>query len=173
MSLGTLLFASIALIVMVGFAGLLAGGGFRGAMRALLGLMVLVFGAATLASLYAGFALASQGGGMLVFLAIPAGLVTCFAAIFFSTLGDAAGLERMSPREREAYADTQFDAMRESLTASIAEKRKQLGRFWLSPSRRRSLEASLAVEESLLRDSSRLETDYRNAQAASPAGDRR
>lgn len=160
-SLGALLFASIALIVIVGFAGLLGGGGFRGVMRALLGLMVLAFGAATVASVYAGFSLASKGGGMLVFLAIPAGLVTCFAAIFFSTVGDASRMERMSPREREAYADTQFDAVRDSLTASIARKRKQLGRFWLSPSRRRALEAGLAAEEALLRDTTQLEASYR------------
>lgn len=171
MTVSTIIFGTIALAAVLGFMGMLGGSGLRGVARALLGLMVLAFGALTLACLYGSVALSDRGGAVLIFLALPAGLLTWIAMVFFSSVGDTGRFARMTPGEQRAYADTQFDAVRDSLEQSIAHKRKRLQGFWLRGAKRRSLQASLAAEESLLRETAMLERRYRESQGGSSNDD--
>lgn len=168
MTLATVVFATLALTAALGFSGILGGSGLRGVARALLGLMVLVLGGLTLACLYGAVALADRGGAVLFFIAVPAGLLTWIALAFFSSTGDATRFARMSRGEQQAYADTQFNAVRDSLEQSIARKRQRLQSFWLWGTKRRALQASLAAEESLLRGTAMLERSYRESQEGAP-----
>ncbi len=105
---------------------------------------------ATLGLLYGSFALSREGGGVLLFLAIPAGVVAWIAGnMFFASV------------EHESYYDNTvdgkiqhniglLDAGEAQLRESIARKSAERGGFWLSAKRRARLDQDIAHEQWLL-----------------------
>ena len=148
--MGTLTIIGVAAALLLGALGIYRKSAVRKVARLVLGIFFALAALATLGLLYGSFALSREGGGVLLFLAIPAGVVAWIAGnMFFASV------------EHESYYDNTvdgkiqhniglLDAGEAQLRESIVRKSAERGGFWLSAKRRARLDQDIAHEQWLL-----------------------
>ncbi len=113
--------------------------GVRVASRVLSFVGLVCFGVIALACLYGMFALGSRGGGVLLFLAVPAGLI---ALLFGYALVSSLGTEAFAALpQREQLEETRTGIKEEivQLELRIAEMEARRRRFWIRAETREEL----------------------------------
>lgn len=141
---------------MIGGLGYSRSSTLRKASRAVSLTLFLVFGAGAAVTLYGSFALSGNGGGTLIFLALPLAFV---AWLFFDSFS--------SSMSRESYFDLGVDAKishNQSLLDSqinhhertIEEHSRALESFWLTPGKRRRLREEVSHAQLMIRGLTKL-----------------
>lgn len=144
----------VAVLVVVALLALVAGSGplrqLRSVARGIAALGTLVFGGIALAALYGAIVLSGKGGGALLFLAIPAGII---AALFLYAFTSSRGTEKFEALPPAARLQKTHEGMAEEiarLEASIAAARQKLDGGLLTPGARKRLQHQIQRESDLL-----------------------
>jgi hypothetical protein len=141
-------FAAIALLL-----GLLAShrkASVRSTGRFFLGFLFALSLAATLAILYGAFALASKGGGVLTFFAVPSGIVAWITGyMYFGTRKDEQYFD-LSTEEKIRHNLAQHGETVANLRASIAKKTAARNKLFVSHGQRDRLRREIEREQELL-----------------------
>ncbi|MCL4777166.1 MAG: hypothetical protein KJ054_06625 [Gammaproteobacteria bacterium] len=133
----------VLLIVFIALGAVVLGShrfrGLRVASRVLSVVGFLFFGLISLACVYGMFALGDKGAGVLLFIAVPSGVI---AALFFFALKSSWGTEafaRLPPGEQLEQTRSGVDADIVRLEREIAAATAKLDRFWVPSSTRERL----------------------------------
>lgn len=144
----TLLGALAALLL--GATGLYRKSAVRSTARFVLAVFFFLFALATAALLYASFALADRGGGVMFFFALPLGIVAWIMGYsLFSSLQHESYYDKTTD-EKIAHNQASLDQTEAALRASIARMTDERGKFWTSSKRRAELADSIAREREIL-----------------------
>jgi hypothetical protein len=153
----------IAVLGVLGMLGVFGRGIFGTLARIVLLIVTLAFAALTVFCLYAMVAGDGRGAGVLIFLAIPAGVITLIAFNMLMGSIDASRYHDLSPIGQHQFANESMDAARSTFADLVAEKESQLGKWWLMPARRRRLERERDEANNMLRTMDLMEKRYRDA----------
>ena len=148
--MGTLTIIGVAVAILLGALGIYRKSAVRKVARFVLGIFFALAALATLGLLYGSFALTREGGGVLLFLAIPAGIVAWVAGSMFFASVEQESYYAKTVDEKIGHNIAQLDAGEAQLRESIARKTAERGRFWLSAKRRERLDRDIAHEQWLL-----------------------
>lgn len=162
------------LLVLIALGLVVLGSGrFRGirlASRLLSFVGLVFFGLVTLASLYGMFALGDKGGGALLFIAVPAGIITglfCFA--FTSSLGTEAFVALpLQEQLEQTRAGVDEEILR--LERRLAEAEAKCHRFWIASTTRERLRSEIERDRLLLDRLRTLQAAIRDPAPASVPG---
>jgi Zn-dependent protease with chaperone function len=142
--MGTAILVTMTAALLLGALGFSSIGALRGLARALLFLGVLVFGGLAALALYGSIALASKGAGVLLFFAIPLGLVALLCFVFLLDSLKRESYFALPPGEQRAQTVADIERSQQQFAAVIETNRAKLARFWVMPKTRRQLEDDLA-----------------------------
>ena len=164
----------VMLLVLIALGLVVLGSGrFRGirlASRLLSFVGLVFFGLVTLASLYGMFALGDKGGGALLFIAVPAGIITglfCFA--FTSSLGTEAFVALpLQEQLEQTRAGVDEEILR--LERRLAEAEAKCHRFWIASTTRERLRSEIERDRLLLDRLRTLQAAIRDPAPASVPG---
>lgn len=135
-------------LVLIALALLVLGSGRSRALRRLSRAVSFVgfvfFGLVAAACLYGMVALAAKGGGALLFLAVPSGIVAWLFFAGFTASRETEAFEALPARERAAINKASVAAEIAKLERRIAEGETKLGRFWINPKARARLRSEVA-----------------------------
>lgn len=133
--------------VVLGFLALYHRSAVRTAGRFLLAVLVLLSSASTLALLYGSFALGQKGGGVLIFFAIPFGIVAVISGfVLLNGVREQRDYYRLPVGEKIARNTEELERNIADLQASIARKSVERERFWISARRREQLDREIERE---------------------------
>lgn len=142
-NMGTLVTILIAAALAIGIMGSGRSGALRSASRGLASIGCAVFGLIAAASIYGAVALQRRGGGVLILVAIPAGII---AWLFFIGLQGSRGTEELfslPPSARMALTRARVEAEIAALEERMPRLEEEAGRFWISAAKRRRLREEL------------------------------
>ena len=145
-----LIIIGVFVAILLGALGLYRKSAVRKVARFVLGIFFVLCTLATLGLLYGSFALSRDGGGVLLLLAIPVGIVAWVAGSMFFGSVEHEGYYDKTIDEKIRYNVTQIDDGEADLRASISRKYAERGGFWLSAKRRQRLDQDIAHEQWLL-----------------------
>lgn len=154
--MGSLLLVLVTIALVVGFFGWHRSSGVRATARWVSGLLFLVLLAATLAMIYGTFALSSKGGGVLILLALPLGIVTWIAGAAFFSSGEAERYYELPTEERGEYNRAKLDESLRMLRESVARKTAERDRIILNAGKRARLSREIAHEEMMIGNLTRM-----------------
>ncbi|MCE9601428.1 MAG: hypothetical protein K8S21_04330 [Gemmatimonadetes bacterium] len=156
-------------LAVVAIAALILGiggsSGLRQAARSISFLGFAAFGSLALASFYGMVALASRGGGVLLFLGLPSAFISWLFWGAFSASREHEELLALPPGERRDRVDALLQSQLDDHERTIAENSEQLKRFWITPGKRRRLRDEIAHSRSMIRGLTRMRpgvADLRN-----------
>ncbi len=139
-----------AVVLVLGIGALFPRAGVRTLAQVVLGLIFGVTALAAVALAVGSFVLEKQGGGvMLLFAVMPAVAAWISGTLFFSSLRYAR-TRRLPVDQQMAQAISDYDATEAQLVARLDRLRRERGRFWISPGKRRSLDDAIARDQRLL-----------------------
>lgn len=143
------------LLAVVAIAALVFGvGGSRGlrqAARSISFLGFAFFAMIALASFYGMVALASRGGGVLLFLGLPCAFISWLFWGAFSASREHEELLALPPDERRDRIDALLESQISDHERTIAENSERLKRFWITPGKRKQLREENAHSRSMIR----------------------
>lgn len=156
-------------LVLIAFATVVLGSGpARGLRRAsrVIGLIgFTVFGLITLACLYGMATLGGRGGGVLVFFAIPSGII---AGLFLHAYSGSRATEAFitrPPAEQQARTREQMSSEIVALERRIVTAEARLERIWIGEKRRQQLRREAANAREQLDGMRRIEQGLSNPES--------
>lgn len=141
----------VVIVCLVGFVRLGGTGGFQSGAKVLLFLVFVVFGGAAAGLLYFSFAYADKGAGVMMFFAVPLGLIAWIAFVFLKGDDTQASYTDLSFDHATTYTVEKLDAMRADFEEVIRYNTEQLKRFWLSPFKRKQYRDEISHAQFMLR----------------------
>lgn len=152
----------VTLIMLVALGALVLGSsrfrGIRLASRWLSFAGFVLFGVIALASLYFMFILDNQGGGVLLLLAVPAGLVSALFFIGFTASLGAESLLALPLEQQLEQTQTGIDDEIRKLEQRIASAQARAGRFWSTAATRERLRQNIGRDQFMLAELRKLQT---------------
>ncbi len=145
MSMGTLVIILVVVAIVAIMAGSSGRSVVRRASRALSLLGTVFFGLLAAASLYGAFATGRRGGGVLLFLAVPAAIIAWLFFIAFTSSRETESFAELPQDEQLARTDASIAADITRHRREIARLEVAVGGFWLPSGKRQQLRNQLAL----------------------------